>query len=339
MSLGDILEKPFRELTADERAQLAAEARDRHHLSVIVEPYTELDKRGRSEKVGLCPFHDERSPSFEVNDDKGTYHCWGCGAGGDAISFLMKAKGLRWRQAVEWLLGAELPAVSPEERAQRKADDIQRRQARLALAQFIWSASTDPVGTPAEVYARSRGITAPLPASVRFVMTPRWYDKDTGEAGRDHPAMVCAITNAADELTAVQCIYLMDGGRRKFEHIRDGKKSRAKLTWGLLPGSAIRLGPLADHIIVCEGPEDGLTLMQELPDKTVWVTCGTEMMHQVEFPEEVASVTLAGDNGEAGAKAVGKARVIYAKRGMTVEQSFPSHGFKDWNDQLRGVRS
>lgn len=334
----DLLDRPWSELSQDDRSEIARRARDSYNLSDVIGDYTKLDKRGSRELVGLCPFHNERSPSFEVNNDKGTYHCWGCGAGGDAITFLMKAKGLRWRQAVEWLLGAELPRVSPEERARRKEADEQRIAARRALARSIWDASTDPAGTAAETYARSRGITMPLPSDVRFVMTPRWYDKDTGEAGRDHPAMVCALRTVAGEITAVQCIYLMDGGQRKYAR-RDGEKSQAKLTWGILPGSALRLGPPDSHVVICEGPEDGLTLAQEMPGRSVWVSCGTEMMHQVALPPQVRTITLAGDNGEAGRKAVDRARVVFAKQGLTVEQAFPSHEFKDWNDQLRGVRS
>ncbi|MBB4858279.1 DNA primase [Novosphingobium chloroacetimidivorans] len=317
---------------------MAREARDRYDLSDVIGPYTKLEPRGasRSEKVGLCPFHNERTPSFEVNDDKGTYHCWGCKAGGDAIHFLMNIKGIRWREAVEWLLGAELPRVSPEERARRKAEDEQRRAGRIALARAIWNGAGPPGRTPAEVYARSRGITMPLPDTIRFAMTPRWYDPESGEAGRDYPAMVCALQDAAGAITAVQCVYLQHGGREKYRRIREGQAVPAKLTWGVLPGSALRLGPACDRITLCEGPEDGLTLAQEMPDRSVWVSCGTAMLHQIALPPEVTAVTLAGDNGEAGHKAVLRAMSAYRAHGLGVDSVFPAPSFKDWNDQLNG---
>jgi len=64
----------------------------------------ELSKKG-SEYVGLCPFHDERTPSFTVNQDKGFYHCFGCGAHGDAIDFLMQHEGMVFHEALQSIVG------------------------------------------------------------------------------------------------------------------------------------------------------------------------------------------------------------------------------------------
>ena len=61
-----------------------------------------LVKKGR-EFSGLCPFHNEKSPSFFVNDDKGFFHCFGCGAHGDVIGFMMRADSLGFPEAVEHL--------------------------------------------------------------------------------------------------------------------------------------------------------------------------------------------------------------------------------------------
>ena len=70
------------------------EAKARHELSDILQPYTALKKRGAREMKGLCPFHKERTPSFEVNNAKGTFHCHGCGAAGDHFTVLTKLAGL-----------------------------------------------------------------------------------------------------------------------------------------------------------------------------------------------------------------------------------------------------
>ena len=64
--------------------------------------YTKLEKKGRN-YMGLCPFHTEKTPSFSVQPDKGYYHCFGCGAGGDVIKFLMEKEGLGFIEAVEKL--------------------------------------------------------------------------------------------------------------------------------------------------------------------------------------------------------------------------------------------
>ena len=77
------------------------DARDRHNLSDIIGRHTDLKKRGPNEMVGLCCFHSERTPSLEVNDSKGTYHCHGCGAGGDAITFLTAKEGLSFMEKLK----------------------------------------------------------------------------------------------------------------------------------------------------------------------------------------------------------------------------------------------
>jgi DNA primase (bacterial type) len=319
---------------------LVRAAKERHNLSDIIGRHTALKARGRSEKVGLCPFHKERTPSFEVNDTKGQYYCHGCGKSGDAITFLMEGEGMTFREAYEALAGDAFPIIDEAERVRRKEEDDRRLAERVELAKSIWADSVPPQGTPVEVYLRSRGITMDLPDTVRFVMTPRWRNLETGEVGRDIPAMVCAMQDNSDDVVGVQCVFLEDGGRRKYSRLRsDGSVAKAKLTFGKLVGAAIRLGPVAERIIYCEGPEDGLTLAQLLPGQSVWVSCGTAVMPRMKFPREVRSLILAGDNNEAGRKAVVAARITHSSNGLLVEEVYPDPPFKDWNDQLMGVRS
>src|ERR1700760_3951383 len=80
------------------------EIRHRVSLPASISRRTRLVKKGR-EWSGLCPFHNEKSPSFTVNEDKGFYHCFGCGAHGDVIGFVMNSDGLDFRNAVEKLAG------------------------------------------------------------------------------------------------------------------------------------------------------------------------------------------------------------------------------------------
>ncbi|WP_343054441.1 CHC2 zinc finger domain-containing protein [Sphingobium jiangsuense] len=298
---------------------------------VSVEPTDDIEEVFCANVIG--------THAFAIEDNILTGNCHGCGAGGDAIRFLMDKESMRFTEAVEWLLGDSLPVISDEERTRRREQSAADLAARVELARSIWARSVPAAGTPAEVYARSRGITMPLPSTVRFVMTPRWRNEETGEVGRDSPAMACALQDATGRLVGVQCIFLAEGGRRKYERVRaDGSKAKAKLTFGVVVGSTFRIGPDVDHILLCEGPEDGLTLRQQAPDKTVWVSCGTAMLSQVGLPSHIESITLAGDNGAAGRKAVDDATAAYLKLGLSVNSIFPDDGFKDWNDQLRGVR-
>src|SRR5271156_5960341 len=98
------------------------EIRARVALAQIIGQSVKLTRKGR-EYSGLCPFHNEKSPSFTVNEDKGFFHCFGCGAHGDVIGFVMRIEHLPFPEAVERLAseaGLEVPKSSPEEREQAK---------------------------------------------------------------------------------------------------------------------------------------------------------------------------------------------------------------------------
>ena len=94
------------------------ELRNRISVSDVVGKRVKLTKKGR-EHSGLCPFHSEKSPSFTVNDEKGFYHCFGCGSHGSALDFVMNTEGLNFPEAVESLAvqaGMEVPQDTPEQR-------------------------------------------------------------------------------------------------------------------------------------------------------------------------------------------------------------------------------
>jgi DNA primase len=96
------------------------ELRARTTLSGVIAPSVKLIRAGREWKA-CCPFHNEKTPSFTVNDDKGFYHCFGCGAHGDAIRFLTDHRGMPFMDAVKELAGKagmEVPAPDPKAREQ-----------------------------------------------------------------------------------------------------------------------------------------------------------------------------------------------------------------------------
>jgi DNA primase len=105
--------------------------RGRVSITDVVGRRVRLIRKGRGEATGLCPFHNEKTPSFTVSEDKGFFHCFGCGAHGDVIGFVMRSEGLEFPQAVEKLAGEagmQVPRETPEER--ERAD----RQATLGGA-------------------------------------------------------------------------------------------------------------------------------------------------------------------------------------------------------------
>ena len=77
--------------------------RDRAPIDEVVADYVQLKNAGGGQKKGLCPFHDEKSPSFHVTPSKGYFHCFGCQTGGDVIAFLMKIDHLTFTETIERL--------------------------------------------------------------------------------------------------------------------------------------------------------------------------------------------------------------------------------------------
>ncbi|HKQ17752.1 MAG TPA: CHC2 zinc finger domain-containing protein, partial [Solirubrobacterales bacterium] len=103
--------------------------RDAADIVEIVSAHTDLRRQGER-FVGLCPFHDERTPSFSVKPRDGFYYCFGCEAGGDAIRFVQELEGLDFVGAIEWL--ADRFGVTLEyEEASPEADAERRRRDRL----------------------------------------------------------------------------------------------------------------------------------------------------------------------------------------------------------------
>jgi len=137
------------------------ELRARTVLSAVIAPSVKLIRAGREWKA-CCPFHNEKTPSFTVNDDKGFYHCFGCGAHGDAIRFLTDHRGMPFMDAVKELAGKaglEVPAPDPKsrERAERTASltDVMA-EVQTWFADQLKGAE----GGVARDYLQRRGLTA-----------------------------------------------------------------------------------------------------------------------------------------------------------------------------------
>jgi DNA primase len=136
------------------------EIRARTSLSAVVGKQVKLTRAGREWKA-CCPFHKEKTPSFTINDEKGFYHCFGCGAHGDAIRFLTDAQGLPFMDAVKELAdaaGLEVPA--PDPRAQQRAERASSLYQVMEAAGRWFSEQLDGIeGSDARAYLDRRGIT------------------------------------------------------------------------------------------------------------------------------------------------------------------------------------
>ena len=149
--------------------QFLDELRVRVGLASVIGRRVKLTRKGR-EHLGLCPFHKEKTPSFTVNEEKGFYHCFGCGEHGSVIDFVMKTDGLPFPEAVERLAteaGMEVPADSPEDRQRRARQQSLYAVVEAAAARFEGSLRM-PEGRAALEYLRGRGLDDATIATFRL---------------------------------------------------------------------------------------------------------------------------------------------------------------------------
>ena len=135
------------------------ELRSRISLSGLIGRTVKLVRRGR-EYAGLCPFHHEKTPSFYVVEDKSFFHCFGCGAHGDAIGFVMRNDNLDFIEAIEKLAGEAglaVPRATPQER-ERAQQQKTLLEALEAAAAFYEARLAAPAGARARNYLRERGL-------------------------------------------------------------------------------------------------------------------------------------------------------------------------------------
>ncbi len=137
--------------------------RDSVDLVDLVSGYVSLRKTGKNH-TGLCPFHSEKTPSFSVNSDKQIFHCFGCGAGGDAFKFLELQEGLSFPEAVRKLAdrsGISLPVDSRSRSEHRKTSDERAGllKAVADAAEYFRKELQGAKGTDARKYLKQRGVS------------------------------------------------------------------------------------------------------------------------------------------------------------------------------------
>jgi len=151
--------------------------RDRAPLAEMVGRRVKLTRSGREHK-GLCPFHNEKTPSFHVVEDKNFYHCFGCGAHGDAIGWLMDGEGLSFPEAVEQLaarLGLPLPEPDPADR-QRAEKQAGLHDVTEAAARYFQERLGGNEGREARAYLERRGLSMDTIQRFRLGFAPDSYD-------------------------------------------------------------------------------------------------------------------------------------------------------------------
>lgn len=207
-----------------------AEVREKSRIDEVVSGYVTLRNAGGGSMKGLCPFHDEKSPSFHVTPSRGFYHCFGCQAGGDVINFLMQIDGLSFTEAVERLAdkyGVQLRREDGDVR-----DDRPRGPQRSRLVEANRVAQ--------EFYAQQ--LRTPEAQVARQFLLDRGFDGDVAEtfgngyAPRDGEALLRVLRGAGFSEEESVAAGLVAVGRSAYDRFR------GRLLWPIRDASGDTIG-------------------------------------------------------------------------------------------------
>ncbi len=141
---------------------LVEEVRQRNDIVDVIGSYVRLQKKGSSH-FGLCPFHNEKSPSFSVSGSKQMYYCFGCGEGGNVITFIMKYENYSFVEALKYLaerVGMELPEMEYSKEQRQRADEKARlMQVQKDAATYYYKKLRSEEGRQAMGYLTGRGLS------------------------------------------------------------------------------------------------------------------------------------------------------------------------------------
>ena len=160
--------------------------RDATDIVDLISEHVQLVKKGRNYS-GLCPFHDEKTPSFSVDPDRQFYHCFGCGVGGNVFKFIQEIDRVTFVEAVKFLAertGIALPERSGPSREEAAADDELYRANDLAQKYFHHLLLNDDVGASARTYLQARGLAGDTIEHFGLGYAPSEWDALLKVAGR-----------------------------------------------------------------------------------------------------------------------------------------------------------
>lgn len=267
--------------------------------------------------MARCPAHDDRKPSLSIReaaDGKVLVRCHAGCEQRDVIDAL-RSRGL-------W----EMPNATGAgeiKQARRSMSATDPEQGPSETARRVWRSSSPAAGTIAETYLKTRGITASIPPSLRF------HPNLKHPSGARWPAMVALVTGGIDgAFRAVHRTFLAHDGSGK------APIEPQRMMLGPCRGGAVRLAPVARHIMVGEGIETCLAAMQATgaPASAALSAAG---LRALGLPADVREVTILADGDDPGEAAAQEAAHRWMDQGCRVRIARPGKGL-DFNDLLLG---
>jgi DNA primase len=260
---------------------------DASNIVEVVGLRTSLRKSSGTRFMGRCPFHEERSPSFSVNADLNLYHCFGCGKGGDVVTFVRETEGLDFVGAIEWLaerfrVPLEYDESSPEADLSRKRRErlyAVLEQATAFFERHLWEG---PSGAPVREYLASRGLGDEVAKEFRLGLSPgqglaakareKGFTADelraaglTNQRGNDYfpPRLMFPLADARGRVIGFQARKLHDDDPLKGKYVNSPESELFKKS-NVLYGLHLARPAIAkqDRAVVVEGNTDVIALRQ-----------------------------------------------------------------------------
>lgn len=325
--------------------------RDRLSIVDVVSTYVSLKKQGRNH-LGLCPFHAEKTPSFTVNEERGFFHCFGCGAGGSVFTFIMQQERVEFREAIEMLakrIGFVLPAPEADERAANERDRLTKLNAWAAkkFAEALWGRD----GAGAREYLAKRGVSEEIARRFGLGYAPPAGDFLTGGLSGRREALAAAARlglvgqrdqggGAYDRFRSRLMFPIKDargemiafGGRAlgevqpKYLNSPESPLFRKSEVLYALPDARDEMRK-RDEAIVVEGYLDALALIQ-FGIANVVATLGTALtpQHLKVLSRLAKRVVMFFDGDNAGRKAAMRAFAVCCESGVWAHGAFLPEG-------------
>jgi DNA primase len=324
----------------DESVRAAVDAAD---MVEVVSGRTQLRKAG-ARYVGRCPFHEERTPSFSVNAQDKLFYCFGCGKGGDVITFIRDTEQLDFAEAVEWLAERFRVTLEYEETSPRFEESRKRRERLYAVldqaASFyerhLWETAA---GEPVRAYLESRGLGEPACREFRLGLSPgtglaqkargKGFTGEelrhaglTNARGNDYfpPRLMFPLADARGRIVGFQArkLHEDDPLRGKYVNSPEGELfHKSAVLYGLnLARAAIAK---QERAVVVEGNTDVIALRQTGFEPVV-ASMGTALTEQQlkELQRLTRRLYLCFDADAAGEAATLRGMELAAERGFEI---------------------
>lgn len=327
------------------------EIRTRTDIIAVVGDYVSLKKRGQNH-VGLCPFHSEKTASFNVSSGKQFYHCFGCDTGGSVFKFLMEIENISFVDAVKKLAdrtGVKIPdpVRSPEATQAQKEKDFLIHLHELAMEYFTSSLDHASLGGKARAYLNSRHFDAPAFKTYQLGWSPPGWDglskylrkksrcsaaqiekaglairKEEGKAGhyydRFRERIMFPLKSAHGKIVGFAGRVIGDGEPKYLNSPETILYKKSQELYGFFDAkSVIRQ---RDQILIVEGYFDQIRLSGAGIKNTV-ATCGTALTasHVNRIKALTSHVVLVFDSDSAGKAAAKKGYDLLLDQGMDVK--------------------